>query len=207
MGDIATGVFINCPFDDNYAPLFEAIVFAVHDCGFKPHCALEIEDGGQVRLEKILETIEHCRLGIHDISRTELDPSSGLPRFNMPFELGLFLGAKRFGSRSQRKKVCLILDSERYRYQKFCSDIAGQDIQAHDGDIPKAVRGVRNWLRNASAQDATVMIPSGQRIFERYELFLRDLPTLCERAQLDRNDLIYNDFTALAVGWLNANPW
>jgi len=32
----------------------------------------------------------------HDISRTELNEHS-LPRFNMPLELGLFLGASRFG--------------------------------------------------------------------------------------------------------------
>jgi len=29
-------VFINCPFDDDYAPLFEAIVFAINDAGFRP---------------------------------------------------------------------------------------------------------------------------------------------------------------------------
>jgi hypothetical protein len=45
-------VFINCPFDRAYKPLLDAIVFAVFDCGFRPRCALEIEDGGQVRMEK-----------------------------------------------------------------------------------------------------------------------------------------------------------
>lgn len=42
----------------------------------------------------------------------------------MPLELGLFLGAKRYGTGKQRTKLCLILDRERYRYQKYCSDIA-----------------------------------------------------------------------------------
>lgn len=36
-------VFINCPFDSAYKPLFDAIVFAVHDCGFVARCALEEE--------------------------------------------------------------------------------------------------------------------------------------------------------------------
>ncbi len=49
-----------------------------------------------------------------------------LPRFNMPLELGIFLGAKRFGSQKQKQKNGLILDREKYRYQSFCSDIAGQ---------------------------------------------------------------------------------
>ena len=33
-------VFINCPFDDQYKPLFNAIVFAIHDCGFVARCWL-----------------------------------------------------------------------------------------------------------------------------------------------------------------------
>ena len=36
-------VFLNCPFDAAYKQLFDALVFAVHDCGFIPRCALEKE--------------------------------------------------------------------------------------------------------------------------------------------------------------------
>mgnify|MGYP006145882417 CR=1 FL=1 len=147
----AEQVFINCPFDGEYRPMFEAIVFAVHDCGFVARCALEIEDGSQVRIEKVQGLIGLCGLGIHDISRTELDSTWQLPRFNMPLELGLFLGAKRYGTGHQRKKLCLILDREPHRYQKYCSDIAGQDIKSHGGDPAAAVRIARDWLRNASA--------------------------------------------------------
>ncbi len=127
-------VLINCPFDGSYKPLFDTIVFTVHDCGFVARSALEVDDGAQVRIERILDIIEQCRYGIHDISRTELDADSGLPRFNMPLELGLFLGARRFGDAQQRQKKPLILDRERYRFQKFCSDIAEQDPRAHEGD-------------------------------------------------------------------------
>ena len=81
-------VFINCPFDDAYAPIFEAIVFAVHDAGFRPKCARERLDSSEVRLQKILSLISESRFSIHDLSRTELDDSNQLPRFNMPFELG-----------------------------------------------------------------------------------------------------------------------
>lgn len=93
-----------------------AITFAVHDCGFKARCTLEIDDAGRVRIDNILDLIRDCRFGIHDISRTELDETHGLPRFNMPLELGLFLGATRFGEGEQEDKRCLILDRERYRY-------------------------------------------------------------------------------------------
>ena len=46
-------VFINCPFDLAYKPLLDAIVFAVHDCGFVARCALEEGDASQVRIDKI----------------------------------------------------------------------------------------------------------------------------------------------------------
>ena len=98
---------------------------------FIPRCALEEDDASQVRIDKIYEIIADCRYGIHDISRIELDEPSGFPRFNMPLELGVFLGAKKFGSEEQKGKKCLILDKEPYRYQHFMSDIAGQDIQDH----------------------------------------------------------------------------
>jgi hypothetical protein len=111
--------------------LFHSIVFTVIHCGFRARCAQEIDDSGQVRIDKILKIVEDCQYGIHDLSRTELDRSSRLPRFNMPLELGLFLGAKRFGASLQRRKTCLILDRQPHRYQKFISDIAGQDIRSH----------------------------------------------------------------------------
>ena len=94
----ARSVFINCPFDGEYLPIFRAVVFTVSVCGFVPRCSLEHDDASQVRLEKIYRLIGSSAFGIHDISRTELDGENQLPRFNMPLELGFFLGAKQFGS-------------------------------------------------------------------------------------------------------------
>ena len=98
-------VFINCPFDEAYLSIFHAIIFTVFDCGYTPRCSLEIEDSSEVRIEKIAKVISECKYGIHDISRTEFDKDTNLPRFNMPLELGMFLGAKRFGDDEQRKKA------------------------------------------------------------------------------------------------------
>jgi hypothetical protein len=71
------GVFINVPFDRRYKKLFDALVFAVHDCGFVARCAREQDDGSQIRLEKLYTIIAECRYGIHDLSRTTLDRNSG----------------------------------------------------------------------------------------------------------------------------------
>lgn len=141
---------------------------------------------------------------------TGLDASTGLPRFNMPLELGLFLGARRFGNAQQRQKVALIMDRERFRFRDFCSDIGGQDIHAHDGDIATAIEVVRNWLRNAREDE--VIIPGGARILERYALFLTDLPEMCERVglgpvRLDPISLIFRDYVTLVAAWQQEHPW
>jgi len=195
----ARQVFVNCPFDDAYSALLEAIVFAIFDSGFRPLCALQVGDGGQMRMEKLYAMIADCKFGIHDISRTELDTENQLPRFNMPLELGLFLGAKRYGLVRQRGKNCLILDREKYRYQKFISDIAGQDIQAHDNDPQKVVVHVRNWLRSATPH---VSIPGGEAIWERYQAFSADLPSNCRRLKLARAKLTFVDYTWLVSLWI-----
>src|SRR4030095_9824503 len=122
----ADSVFINCPFDSRYQPIFEAIVFCVAACGFVPRCALELTDAGEVRIENIYRLIDECHHGIHDISRTEVRGQPyGLPRFNMPLELGIFLRAKRFGKYSAQKRV-LILDREPYATDVSSRTLAGR---------------------------------------------------------------------------------
>ncbi|MBC8230442.1 hypothetical protein H8E77_12920 [bacterium] len=195
-------VFVNCPFDKNYNPLFNAMVFAIFDCGFIARCALEEEDASQIRIEKIYSIIANCRYGIHDISRTELDANTHLPRFNMPLELGIFLGAKKFGTRDHKKKQCLILDKEQYRYQKFISDIAGQDIQVHNGNPEDIIKVVRNWLRTASKR---TKILGGDIIRERYQAFIEDLPKMAMDFRLDASDLIFSDYTLIITEWLKIN--
>ena len=192
-------VFLNCPFDSAYKALFDALVFTIYDCGFIARCALEEADASQVRIEKIYDMVADCRYGIHDISRTELDQTSGLPRFNMPLELGVFLGAKKFGIDEQKRKKCLILDLERYRFQTFISDIAGQDIDAHNSNPQEIVTVVRNWLRNASGRTT---IPSGSIIWHHYQDFLSSLPLVAQRVELEVDELVFNDYTFLLAEWL-----
>jgi len=200
----ARHVFINCPFDAGYQDLFEAITFAVSDCGFRPRCAREADDASQVRIEKIFDIIESCKFGIHDLSRTETDPQSNLPRFNMPLELGIFLGSERFGKGRQREKICLILDREQFRYQQFMSDIAGQDIHPHGGTVAAAIGCVRDWLRSSSSE---VSIPGGDAINKRYFTFLRDLPAICTTLHLSRGKLTFPDLIWSISEWLKENRW
>ena len=191
-------MFINCPFDSAYGPTFRALIFAIYACGFRPRSAMELDDGGQTRIDKLYGLIGECRYGIHDLSRTELDVANQLPRFNMPLELGIFLGAKRFGGKAQSAKRLLILDVERYRYQRFISDLAGMDIHGHDGDATVALRKTRDWLANVSRRQ----LPSADRVARLFQSFMADLPALAADLEFDHENIPYVDFERMIVGWL-----
>ncbi|MBY0448691.1 MAG: hypothetical protein K2P95_08360 [Hyphomonadaceae bacterium] len=195
-------VFINCPFDEQYQLLFWASIFAVLDCGYVPRSALEAANGAEVRLDKIFKIIQDCRYGLHDLSRTELDPVNNLPRFNMPFELGIFLGAKRFGDKEQRAKNCLIMDREKFRFQRFISDISGQDIEEHDLDPHRYILRIRDWL-NTSRQTGSEPLPGGAHIADRFKAFKVDLPEIAKSLKLEMMSLSFRDYTHLAAKWLN----
>ena len=138
------------------------------------------------------------------MSRTELDENSNLPRFNMPLELGLFLGARRFGNKRQQAKACLVLDRERFRYQAYMSDLAGQDIGCHDGKPEKVIPVVRDWLSHFAPDD--VILPGGKMMVRRHQAFRQALPAMLDGAGIEPDELIYNDYTSFVVGWLRANP-
>lgn len=194
-------IFLNCPFDGEYRPQFEAILFGATICGYRIRSALEVEDSGQTRLEKICKIIKECRLSIHDISRTELDHKNQLPRFNMPFELGLDLGARTFGVGVLRRKAALILDVDRYRYQQFLSDIAGQDIKSYDASTPSdLVCKVRDWLKSHT----TEAIPGPVPVRKNFELFLGGRSAMCQTLGLDpEGHLRYVDLIDLIRSWLS----
>ena len=98
------------------------------------------------------------------------------------------------------------MDREAYRYQKFCSDIAGQDVNAHAGDPLAVIPVVRNWLR-AATHEQGVIIPGGVRMAERYQVFTEDMPEMCEELHLEPSDLIFTDFATLVVSWIQVNEW
>jgi hypothetical protein len=139
-------VFVNCPFDDEYAPILQAIAFCITDLGFYPRLAPENADNAASRLDRITEIVNSSKYAIHDLSRCKSTEMDQYARMNMPFELGIDHGCRKFGNVQQQQKAILILEESRYDYQKALSDIAGWDIHAHGLDHIKAVRHVSMWL-------------------------------------------------------------
>jgi hypothetical protein len=192
-------VFINCPFDNQYQNIFNSIVFTVQVCGFIPRCAMESDDSDEYRMEKIIKIIENCKYGIHDLSR--VDNLSDLPRFNMPLELGIFIGCKKYGNKSQKEKKYLILESEQYRFKKFISDISGQDIKSHNNDPLNAITAVRDWL---AYKNRNKTIPHASIISGYYNKFESELPILCEPNSWTVTELTFSERSYLVGLWISS---
>ena len=141
-----SSVFVNCPFDEEYAPILQALAFCIVYLGFHPRFAPENADNAATRLDRIAELIRGSKYGIHDLSRCKSRTVDEYARMNMPFELGLDHACRRFGSTPLTSKRILIFEHTRCDYQRALSDISGWDIRSHGGDHEKAVRDLRTWL-------------------------------------------------------------
>lgn len=156
-----SSVFINCPFDRDYEPLMNAIVFAVVCCGFTPRVAMESGDVAIPRMERICASLHDSRFSIHDLSRCTGEGDHNLARFNMPLELGMAMG-RRFAAQEADGPAhdWLILVPEGHAYLQFVSDLAGFDPGAHKGTQETIVPVVMAWLLTRDNDAVPVMDPT-----------------------------------------------
>lgn len=161
-----TNVFINCPFDSDFKKILHPMLFTIIYHDLKPRIATERIDSGEQRISKIIELIKESKWSIHDLSRVKASTAGEIFRLNMPYELGIDVGCRRFGSGKLATKQYLVTASEHYEYQKALSDIAGTDIAVHGDDALQAVRVVRQWIENVIGGE-----DGSQAIWAAYEDF------------------------------------
>lgn len=173
VGEFEKNVFVNCPFDEDYRQLLLGVVFTIIYFGYKPRLALERADSAETRIQKILGLIEESKFGIHDLSRIVSTDKGEHYRMNMPFELGIDYGCQKFKGDKWTQKKILILEKERYRFQKALSDLSGSDIKNHDDQVDKAILAVRNWFVTEELKRGD----SGNKVwdsFNEFEAYLYD---------------------------------
>ncbi len=167
-------VFINCPFDSTFEPLFHAIVLTVAARGFKPRCARETEGRAETRISRIARGILEAKYSIHDLSRYQGEGADNLSRFNMPLELGIALGIQYLGDIEQRtsgnKHIWVALVPANSLDRKFISDLGGYDHRGHDQQPVNVIKAVASWL---SLQPDSLLKPSPRAIFEAYPGFCK----------------------------------
>lgn len=121
-------VFLNVPFDREYTDLFVTLIAALTGLGRKPRCVLEVPASGQDRLDRIFQLLSRCGTSLHDLSRVSLSGALKVPRFNMPFELGV---AYCLSKHSDHR--FFVLEEQTFRLQATLSDLNGHDPHIHAG--------------------------------------------------------------------------
>jgi hypothetical protein len=155
-------VFINCPYDTDYRPIFDALIFTVVACGFYPKSA---QVSGQValpRMQRIAEALFSSKYSIHDLSRCRGEGDENLARFNMPLELGIAMAQKYSDDVEHNDHDWCLLVPRGNQYKRFLSDLAGYDPREYDGDQNSAVRAVMGWL--VVTPDAPAEPPSPRQV-------------------------------------------
>lgn len=160
-------IFVNCPFDEDYRQHLIAIIYTVLYFGYKPRLSLERADSAESRIEKILGLIKESKFGIHDLSRIVSSGKDEHYRMNMPFELGIDYGCQKLKGGKWSQKKILILEKERYRFQKAISDLSGSDIKSHNNEVDKVISAVRDWLVTEELKRGD----SGAKVWTSYNEF------------------------------------
>jgi hypothetical protein len=171
--DPSKSVFINCPFDSDYSPLFDAIVFSTVCSGFIPRSSLESGTVSEPRMARVARAIFNSKYSIHDLSRCTGEGSDNFARFNMPLELGMAV-ARRF---MDPEHDWLVLVPREHAHLQFISDLAAYDPLTHDGSTRSVISAVVSWLvtRDEAVPPVTPQAVLG--LFTAFQTRRRDLDT------------------------------
>jgi hypothetical protein len=133
----------------------------------------------------------------------------------MPFELGMDLGCRYFGTSNNKEydthydwneKKCLVFERNKNDYDSFISDLSGQDIKSHENDPKKLVRRLQEWLDLILPESR---IPSPSAILRKYEecenSVVIELSTQLEYSREEYDSLPINNFMKAISEWISEN--
>ncbi len=165
--------FLNIPYDTEFVSLYLAYIAGLSAFGIRPTASLEIP-GGDRRLDRIFTLIQSCRYSFHDLSRVQMDERRPpTPRFNMPFELGLTVAWDKLNPGTHS---WFVMESQSRRVLKSLSDLAGTDVQIHNGNVNGVFRELANSLVRAERQ------PPVQEMQAIYRALQQRLPAIQRQA-------------------------
>jgi hypothetical protein len=183
MTSYERSVFLNCPFDDSFAPLFYAAVLTIAALGFTPRCARESEGESDPRIDRIAKGLRESKYSIHDLSRFQGEGPDNLSRFNMPLELGMAVSIRyqgRYqGNASGPPHNWVSLVPIGFVHQRFISDLAGFDPPTHDQTPISVIRAIAGWL--SIQPDYSPPAPSAKAVLDAYPRLIE----LLEKAKID----------------------
>ena len=160
----ARSVFLNVPFDKPYEPVFIGLVGALVYLGKNPRTVLDLAGGAATRMNRLINAIRESPFSVHDLSRVQISGrgAGAVPRFNMPFELGLAVVVS-LSERQKPRHGFVVLESRRFRLQLSLSDMNGYDPLIHSGSQHGGIRA----MFDAFAGERTADLKAAQRLVGR----------------------------------------
>lgn len=137
---MSTKVFLNVPFDAKYKDLFLALVTGVVGHGATPRCVLELPSSSS-RMVRLKRLIRQCPISFNDLSRVQLSFVAGhgrVPRFNMPFELGMAV---------MTGNDIFLLEEKPHRIGVTLNDMNGWDTIVHQNNAEVLLARVSDALQ------------------------------------------------------------
>ena len=137
----------------------------------EPHIVAE-DTGSQARSDKIYDQINRCTYSFHEMSYVGLDfhKESGfrVPRFNMPYELGLADAAARRGDHE-----LYVFEAKKYRLKISLSDLK-TEAQIHYGSAEGVIKAILNVFGRRDPRITPELIERGfSRLYKEYRKIRR----------------------------------
>jgi hypothetical protein len=144
--DRARSIYINCPFDGNYAPVLDAVVLSILGCGYLPRIAFEDGSSDELRINRIVKALISSRYSFHDLVRCQGEGLSNLGRFNMPLELGIAIGIKSILAKDDIKHEWFAVVPSHHDHSEYASNLKGYDLKKCDGSEQDLIYKIMCWL-------------------------------------------------------------
>jgi len=122
------------------------------------------------------------------LSRIEPRSATDLPRFNMPFELGIDVGCKTFSSRKDKRYLVL--------------EVSGQDIKAHEAKPIYMVKSIRDWIKGLKTNQK---IDNYQIIWTAHNEFHYDYETELRKDDMNPHniwEIPFSELTEIMKAWI-----
>jgi hypothetical protein len=168
-------VFLNYPFDSEFAHLEDALQFPIVAAGLIPLCAKDFSTQDRPRLDMLVTAISKSHYSLHELSRSRGEGDDNFARMNMPIETGMAMFHALHTQRREHR--CAFLVSTAHDYQKFASDFAGLDPKCHNNDEIEMIRLVYEWLRDVVPSQVFNLKPTVS-VIERYNIYKQRLANI-----------------------------
>lgn len=161
-------VFLNYPFDEEFARLEDALQFPIVAGNLLLICAKDLSTPDRPRLDMLFAAISNCHYSLHELSRSKGEGADNFAILNMPIETGMAMFHALYTQRRDHR--CAFFVPTPHDYQRFASDLAGLDPKCHNNDEDLLVRLVYEWLRDVMPSTIFNLQPT-KSVVDRYHIY------------------------------------